>query len=180
MGNKIVFVCVNPVESFLPPVFQGHMRTYFEWVCKAIFLRDETMYCNKRIELYGESEKLKKEMLFQNMEKVPQLLYLQSNQKELLAEACKMADLIIVGMSASKKECDKIFLAVLPWKDKVLFLWDDCSCDEQFLKQIQKEYGVDERQLMEAKKLPLFLAEALHYSSSSERSSSDSLSRSGR
>ncbi len=161
MLNKIAFLCVNPWESFLPAAFQGYIKSYYQWICKETLLREETMYCQERIALYGEPEMPLREKLFQNKKGAPQLLYVQSHQKELLQKVFKMADLVVVGMSGSKRECDKIFMNILPWKEKILFLWDNRICDKSFLKKIKREYGLADRQLLEAKKLPSFLTEAL-------------------
>lgn len=118
------------------------------------------MYCKERIAIYGETENPLEENLFQNRRGIVQVLYLESHQKELIEKAFKGADLVIVGISGSKKECDKLFMSILPWKEKALFLWDERVCDESFLKKIKREYGLKSIQMMEIKKLPSFLTEA--------------------
>lgn len=161
MLNKIVFLCVNPWESFLPAAFQGCTRSYYQWICEETPLREEMMYCQEQIALYGEPEILQGEQLFEERKGVLQIIYVQSHQKELLQKVFETADLVIAGISGSKRECDKVFMNILPWKEKILFLWDDRICDKGFLRQIKREYGLTDRQILEAKKLPSFLTEAL-------------------
>jgi hypothetical protein len=98
--------------------------------------------------------------MFGEREETLQLLYVKSNQKELLEEVFGLADIVFVGMPGSQKEREKIFLSILPWIEKVVFLFDERIFDERTIKQIQQEYKIEDTQMMEMKKLPSFLTEA--------------------
>jgi hypothetical protein len=50
---------------------------------------------------------------------------------------------------------------VLPWLEKVIFLFDGRICDEEYLGQMGREYKLKTAQMMEIKKLPSYLTEAL-------------------
>lgn len=157
---KIAFLCVNPWENFLPSVSQGGIRDYYRWMRSQALLREETLYCQEKVEVYGESKIPYGSQLFAEKEGILQLLYVQSSQKELIEEVFSVADVVLVGMPESKKECDKIFLTVLPWMEKTIFLWDERICAEKFIRQIQNEYKLKDRQIMEVKKLLPHLTEA--------------------
>lgn len=161
MLKKIAFLCVNPWENFLPPTFQGCIKDYYQWIRSQALLREENLYCQEKVEVYGETEIPYGKKLFGEREETLQLLYVQSSQKGILQEVFSLADIVLVGMSGSRKECDKIFLTVLPWKEKTVFLWDSRICDESFLKQMKNEYKLKDAQMMEIKKLPSYLTEAL-------------------
>ncbi len=161
MFKKIAFLCVNPLENFLPKTLQGCIRDYYQWMRTEALLREENLYCQEKIEAYGETRIPYGKRMFGEREETLQLLYLQSSQKELLEEVFSLADIVFVGTSGSKKECDKIFLKILPWIEKTVFLFDERLCEEKYLKQIQCEYKLKNAQMMEMKKLPSFLTEAL-------------------
>lgn len=161
MFKKIAFLCVNPLENFLPPALQGYIKDYYQWARSEVLLREENLYCQEKIEAYGETKIPYGKKMFGEREETLQLLYVQSSQKELLEEVFTLADIVLVGMSGSKKECDKVFLTILPWIEKTMFLFDERICDEKYLKQIQCEYKLRASQMIEMKKLPLFLTEAL-------------------
>ena len=162
MLRKIAFLCVNPWENFLSSAFQKGIRDYYHWTRSEALLREENLYCQEKIEVYGETEIPYGKKLFGERKETLQLLYVQSSQKELIEEVFRLADIVFVEMSISKQECDKIYLTVLPWIDKTIFLWDSRICDEKFLRQIQREYKLRDAQIMEIKKLPSFLTEALN------------------
>lgn len=160
MFKKVAFLCVNPLENFLPPSFQGYIRDYYQWTRREALLREENLYCQEKIEIYGQTEiPYGKRMFGENAETL-QLLYVKSRQKEVIEEVCRLAEIIFVGMSGSKKECDRIYLTVLPWLEKVIFLFDGRVCDEIYLRQMQREYKLEDSQMMEIKKLPSYLTEA--------------------
>lgn len=160
MSKKIAFLCANPWESFLPPHFQGRSKAYYDYVCSDELLREEMVYCKEYIDIYGENHKRERETLFDAENEFPEILYVQSHQKHILQEIFETADLIIVGLPGSKIECDKIFLTALPWKEKLIFVWDYRMDQVDYIRQIQREYGLEGCQFMEAKKLPPFLTEA--------------------
>ena len=161
MFKKIAFLCVNPLGNFLPPTLQGGIRECYQWTRSEALLREENLYCQEKIEVYGESKIPYGKTMFGECRETLQLLYVQSSQKEILEEVFSLADIVFVGLSGSKKECDKIFLKILPWIEKTVFLFDERICDEKYLKQIQNEYKLKNIQLMEMKKLPSVLTEAL-------------------
>lgn len=161
MFKKVAFLCVNPLENFLPPAFQGNVRDYYQWMRGEALLREENLYCQERIEIYGESKIPYGKKVFGESAETLQLLYVKSCQKKIIEEVCAHADLILVGMSGSKKECDRIYLTVLPWLEKVIFLFDGRICGEEYLGQMEREYKLKTAQMMEIKKLPSYLTEAL-------------------
>lgn len=163
MSKKIAFLCLNPWESFLPPHFQGRSKAYYDYVCSAELLKEEMMYCKEHIEVYGENHKREQTPLFEAADDLPEILYVQSHQESVLRETFETADLVIVGLPGSKTECDKIFLTALPWKEKLIFVWDYRMDQVDFIRQIQREYGLEGGQFMEAKKLPPFLTEAFKF-----------------
>ncbi|MBO5160565.1 MAG: hypothetical protein J6B94_13475 [Lachnospiraceae bacterium] len=161
MNKKIAFLCLNPWETFLPPTFQRCVKDYYQWTRRQALLREESLYCQEKIEVYGEPKISRGKKAFGENEETLQLLYVQSSQKEIIEEVFAMADVVFVGMSGSKKECDRRFLMVLPWQEKTIFLWDGRILDERFLEQIQREYKLRDNQLMEIKQLPSYLTEAV-------------------
>lgn len=161
MLKKVAFLCVNPLGNFLPPAFQGRVRDYYQWTRNEALLREENLYCQEKIEVYGESGIPYGKKMFGEREETLQLLYVQSRQESVIEEVCSLADIIFVELSGSKKECDRIFLSVLPWLEKVIFLCDGRIFDESFLRQLRAEYRLKTSQIMEIKKLPLYLTEAL-------------------
>ena len=54
-----------------------------------------------------------------------------------------------------------IFYILSIKNQKTIFLFDERIFDEKYLKQIQHEYKLKKAQMMEMKKLPSFLTEAL-------------------
>lgn len=162
MINKIVFLCVNQWEEFQPAAVQGLTRNYYHHFCETALLQEDKTYYKEQVSLYGDHQNLQSEELFKSHCKKIQILYVRSNRKEIFQKVFQTADLVIVGLPYSKKECDKIFLLLLPWKDKILFLWNKQVSDKSFLKQLQREYGLPDGQLLEAEKLPSFLAEAVN------------------
>lgn len=161
MFKKIAFLCVNPLEKFLPPTFQSYIREHYEWARSEALLREENLYCQEKIDNYGETKIPYGKRVFGEQAETLQLLYVQSSQKEILENVFMLADIVFVAMSGSKKECDKIYLTILPWIEKTIFLFDERIFDEKYLKQIQHEYKLKKAQMMEMKKLPSFLTEAL-------------------
>ena len=160
MFKKIAFLSLNPLENFLPPALQGSIRDFYLWTLQEALLREENLYCQEKIETYGEARIPYGKRMFGEREETLQLLYVKSNQKELLEEVFVLADIVFVGMPGSQKERDKIFLSILPWIEKVGFLFDERIFDERTIRQIQQEYKIDGAQIMEMKKLPSFLTEA--------------------
>lgn len=161
MFKKIAFLSLNPLENFLPSTFHDYIRDYYQWILGEALLREDSLYCQEKIETYGEAGTLYGKGMFGEKKETLQLLYVKSNQKELLEEVFNLADLVFVGMPGSKKEREKIFLSVLPWIGKVVFLFDDRLFDKKTIWQIEQEYKINDAQMMEIKKLPSFLTEAL-------------------
>lgn len=161
MFKKIAFLCVNPLGNFLQPALQGCIRECYQWTRSEALLREENLYCQEKIEVYGETKIPYGKNMFGEQAETLQLLYVQSGRKELLEKVFSLADIVFVGLSGNKNECDKIFLTILPWIERAVFLYDNRICDEKYLKQIQGEYKLKDIQLMEMKKLPSILTEAL-------------------
>lgn len=161
MFKKIAFLCVNPLGNFLQPALQGCIRECYQWTRSEALLREENLYCQEKIEVYGETKIPYGKNMFGEQAETLQLLYVQSGRKELLEKVFSLADVVFVGLSGNKNECDKIFLTILPWIERAVFLYDNRICDEKYLKQIQGEYKLKDIQLMEMKKLPSILTEAL-------------------
>ena len=151
MLQKIVILCVNPWDGLLSPIFQSCGREYFHWICKQAFLKNIPLISKERIEIYGELQG--EEALFVNTENKLQLLYVQSHSKKLLKEVFDEADLVVMGVPGSLKDFEKMFIAVFPWKDQILFLWEKYLCrDEKFLQQLCRNYKIRESQMFELKR----------------------------
>ena len=149
MLKKIAFLCVTPMEGFLSSAFQSNVREYYQWMYDKIRLKSVDFYCRERIEAYGEAGVRNAEELFLPEEDITQLLYIQSNRKELLKEVFEKSDLVVMGLSGCRREFDKIFMPVFPWKDQVLFFWDQQICrDAGYIRQICNEYKLREAQLI--------------------------------
>ncbi len=159
MYNKIAFVCANPWEKFLPAISRGNAKDYYDWLCQKAFLKRMEPYCEERIELYGDfmEENSRKRLGFRENSNALQFLYLQGKQSQNFRNILKAADFVVVGMPDDRKECDEIYLSVLPWKEKSVFLWDGCrSKGEAFFKRLQREYQIKDTQIAEIKMLPSF------------------------
>ena len=55
MLKKIAFLSVNPLENFLPPTLQGCIKDHYQWMRSEALLREENLYCQEKIEPYGET-----------------------------------------------------------------------------------------------------------------------------
>ncbi len=175
MINKIAFLCTNPREGFLPPISQLSMKDCYYHTRNEALLREESLYCREKIEIYGESVFYDEDPLFLNDSKNQQIIYVQTSDQKLIQKVFAQADLVFMGISGSRQVCDRIFLSILPWMEKPIFLWDEKICDKNYLMQLQKEYQLKDTQMMDAKKLPTYLLEAFHlyaYDSVSEDVSS--------
>ena len=160
MIRKIAFLCVNPWESFLPSFSRGNAQDHYQWICQEAVQRKTGPCCMQIIEHYGEDLWEEKRQIFPEDGKKLQLLYVRSHRKDLLKEVYHAADLVFVSMPGSRKECDRIFLSVYPWKEQSYFLWDNRYVPgDGFFTRIQKEYQLKEEQIVESKRLPHFLRE---------------------
>ena len=56
MLEKIVFLCVNPWEGFLPPAFQSGGKEYFQWICKQALLKNMKIISKEKIVLYKQKK----------------------------------------------------------------------------------------------------------------------------
>ena len=155
MHTKIAVVCTNPWEKFLPVISQSNAKKYYEWLREQAVLREENPYCKEKIAMYGDMPNANQETLFSEEKEEFQILYLQTNQEKLLEKVLNEADFILVGMPQDRKECDRIYLMILPWLDKSMFIWDGrISQGEEFLKKIEREYKLKKAQIVEMNKLP--------------------------
>ena len=151
--NKIAFLCVTPLEGFLTYAFQSSVREYYQWLYEEALLKRIRIRCKKQIEVYGEKVENKVSQLFEPPADDLQLLYIQSHQNEVIKEVFKEADLVIMGISGCRKEFDKVFMPVFPWKDEVLFLWDQHICrGDEYIHRICNEYKLRAEQMIELKR----------------------------
>lgn len=151
---KIAVVCANPWENFLPFQCQGNARFFYQWLCEQS--RQFHVHSRKReqMEMYGDLSLPDREAVFKEKTENLQIVYIQSHRREILETVLDTADLAIVGMPGMRKECDKIYLSVLPWKEKCVFLWDERTIREKsFFRQIQNEYKLETEQIAKFKGL---------------------------
>ena len=105
--------------------------------------------------MYGDMPNANQETLFSEEKEEFQILYLQTNQEKLLEKVLNEADFILVGMPQDRKECDRIYLMILPWLEKSMFIWDGrISQGKEFLNKIEREYKLKKAQIVEMNKLP--------------------------
>lgn len=150
--KKIAFLCITPLEKF-SAAFNIDGREYFQWLNEIVKLRNLKPLCKEIIEIYGEYEVYTEKEMFDTHSDTLQLLYVQSNCEQLLGKVFGQADLVIVGLPVQRKEFDKMFMVLFPWKDQVLFLWDNNRCrNENFLKKLCRDYKLREEQLIEIKR----------------------------
>ena len=149
MLNKFAFLCVNPWEKFLPAAFQSYSRNYYQWVKEAANYKNIDMNCREFIDIYGTSGCWdNQEVFYEDREKV-QLVYVQSDRRELLEKVFLEADMVIMGLPGSRKEFDKIYMTVFPWKDEILFLWGKhISRDEKYVDRLVRECMLRKEQLI--------------------------------
>lgn len=156
MINKIAVVDANPWENFLPEFSRANARKYYEWLHHEAHLRGINHSCQEQIEIYGSMFPQNQTKRFVKNYEGVQFLYVQGKQEAVLPGVLKEADLVVVGMPRCRKECDQIYLAVLPWIEKILFFWDGrVSREKEFLKRIQREYKLNKKQMIEFKKAPV-------------------------
>lgn len=150
MLNKVAFLCADPWERFLPEAFQSYSRMYYQWVKKLAVLKNIKLCCKEYIDIYGEAEGCCENELFSEEGGKLQLLYVQSGRKELLKELFQAADLVIMGLPGSRKEFDKIYMSVFPWKDEILFLWSShISRDLEYINRLSRECMLRKEQMIE-------------------------------
>lgn len=148
--NKIAFLCVTPRESFLPPMFQSCVKEYYLWVKEQVALLQWNLDCQEQMELYGESQSLENCELFPESRKGIQLLYIQSSRKPVIAEVFRRADIVVMGLPGCKKEFDRMFMTIFPWKDRIKFFWNSRICrDEEFIRELCGEYKLHAAQIFE-------------------------------
>lgn len=153
MWNKIAFLCADPWESFLPSAFQSCGREYYQWIQEMTVLREVNSYCREHLEIYGETEVSGGAELFPECRKCLQLLYVQSGRRQMIEQVFQKADVVIMGLPGCKKEFDKIFMRIFPWKDQIKFFWNSHICrDEKFIKELCREYKLHDAQIFEIKR----------------------------
>lgn len=167
MLNKVVFLCVNSRENFLPPVSQSYSKDYYERFKKLLIMKNIKFICREFIDIYGGSEDdCKKSLFLEECEKF-QLLYVQSDKKDFLATIFQTADLVITGLSGSRSEFEKTYMSIFPWQDEALFLWGShIGRDSNYIARLSRECMLRKEQFVEigenweeglgAKKLPPF------------------------
>ena len=153
MMNKIAFLCVNPWESFLPPSFQSCGREYYRRVKEYAISCRMASDCREYVEMYGEPVRQREEPFFSVQDDRLQLRYVQSSSLPVLKKLFLEADLVIAGISGSREEFEKLCMAVYPWKEKVLFLWDSHICrDEHFPEMLFRECRLRKAQMVEIRR----------------------------
>lgn len=151
MKNKIAFICLNPWEIFLSHRFFFHVKEYYDWFCKQVLLLKRQLYCEEKIEVYGDPLWNPQEFFWKEYD-VLQAMYVQCSNLKPLEGMLENADLLVVGMTYNRETCDKIFMSAFPWKDKSVFLWDGRDgLDPAFLKQCQREYLLRDEQIVQTK-----------------------------
>lgn len=150
MLNKVAFLCVNPWEKFLSPALQSYSRNYYQWLKAVADLKNIKLHCREYIDIYGAGVKEVEKELFLKECETFQLLYVQSDRREIIENLFRTADLVIMGLPGSRKEFDKIFMSVFPWKDEILFLWGNhISRDIQYVNKLVRECMLRKEQLIE-------------------------------
>lgn len=152
MFKKIVFLCTDPWERFLSFGIQGHSRKYYEVGKLLMKMKNLEPLCKEYIDIYGEPEIQTPANLFENDRKDPQLVYIQSQRRELLKKIFHEADMVIMGIPGNKKEFEKIYLKILPWKEQILFLWNEQTwIGENDLDGLLQEFCLMKEQIIELK-----------------------------
>lgn len=150
MLNKVAFLCADPWECFLPAAFQSYSRNYYQWVKKLAVLKNIRLYCNEYTDIYGEAAGCSGQELFMEAGDKLQLLYVQSGRKELLKSLFRKADLVIMGLPGSRKEFDKIYMSIFPWKDDILFLWSShINREQEYVHRLTRECMLRKEQIIE-------------------------------
>lgn len=151
--QKVAFLCTTPLEKFSKDIFSIYGKQYFQWVHDMAMLRNEKMLCKEIVEIYGEHMPYAGQDVFDSKGQNLQILYVQSNCRQLLEKVFCQADLVVMGLPVHKEELDKLFMSVFPWKDQIMFLWDNYRCQESsILKKLCREYKLREEQLVEIKR----------------------------
>lgn len=151
MKNKIAFICLNSWERLLSPSCLCHVREYYEWFTGRMRWANRKLCCEERMESYGETDWNSTDLTWKDSEEM-QILYIQCSNLSPLENLMSDADLLIIGMSESRKVCDSIFLKIFPWKEKSIFLWDGSQeTDPTLLKQCQREYLLKDEQIIKTK-----------------------------
>ena len=156
--KKVVFLCVDPWEYFLPSVKQSYGREYFCRVQAEGMVQEERSYCTEHRELYGEEPLKALQEFFLLEDRRMQIVYIQSKSRHILEKVFQEADVVLMGLPSDKMEFEKIYLEICPWIDRILFLWDErVGKGEVYLKELCYEFKIDERQFWEFKNVHGFL-----------------------
>lgn len=151
---KIAVVCANPWETFSPSGCQGNARSFYQWLCNQFQQFRLPSRQAKQVELYGMPPVSAPDTLFDKENKNLQIVYIESHRREILERILEEADMVVVGMPRVREECDRIYLQLLPWKEKCVFVWEENGCREDgFFKRIQKEYKLEKKQIEKLKGL---------------------------
>lgn len=151
--NKIAFLCVNPWENFLPSSFQSCGKEYYRRVKEHALSCRMMPDCREYVEIYGEPVRMQKEPFFSPQDDLLQLRYVQSSSLTVLEKLFQEADLVVTGISGSREEFEKLCMAVYPWKEKVLFLWDSHICrDDDFPEMLLRECRLRKAQMVEIRR----------------------------
>ena len=150
MFENISFLCTNPWEHFLPAAVQSHSREYFELICRQLLLKKASVYKKELLDIYGEYRGNEEQEIFRKNEGQLQLLYVQSARKGLVEKVFCQSDLVVMGLPGGRRELERMFLTVHPWKNRILFLWDGKHCrGEEFVERLCLEYKLRDAQMIQ-------------------------------
>ena len=150
MFNKVAILCADPWEKFLPAAFQSYSRNYYQWIKTMAARKNIKVHCKEYVDTYGAAVELEEKKLFLEECADFQLLYVQSDRQRLLENIFRSADLVIMGLPGSRKEFDKIFMSVFPWKDEIMFLWGNhIGRDPRYVDRLTRECTLRKEQLIE-------------------------------
>lgn len=188
MLNKIVFLCTNPRERFLPLTFQSYSWEYYQLVKRLVSLKNRKMECREYIDTYGTVGEWGEDDLVFAMNQNLQIWYVQSDRKIFYEKIFMEADQVIMGLPGGRREFDKMYMSVFPWKDQILFLWGEHTRkDAWYVEKIRKECMLKQEQFIKLEpgwwkafgieKLPLVNGSFQMFHIYSENSPSESSSR---
>lgn len=150
MLNKVVFLCANPWEGLSTLASQSYSKNYYEWFKNILIMKNIKFSYREYIDVYGVSDGETEEGMFLEGCEGLQLLYVQSDRKEILEKIFQTADLVIMGLPGSRLEFDKIYMSVFPWKDEILFLWGShIGRDSEYVARLLRECMLKQEQFIE-------------------------------
>ncbi len=149
MFNKVAFLCVDPWEQFLSPIMQSHSRKYYELIKMLMQQKKIKIRSREYRDLYGESRSCEPFEIFEKNTELFQVVYIQSSRKTFLEKVFQEADMVLVGLPENQKNFEKIYLLLLPWKERILFLWNDqIKMEPSYLERLIQEWMLEQKQII--------------------------------